>query len=225
MLKMPLQLETVCNAIQTQNGLADGSATRNRREYPRFADLRWRGTRLSKLTQDAHTTDGIAIAKRTIYLNSKQNNDDSHSEIVNRNGHAIAWAPKTTEENDWYLECDRHYVGEVCYDMSVSDWRKAVRYSFYALKALILRQDGEGSYHIVGPALPTKETWRYLVRFSAPQCFKIWWKLEDALVLEGLCSKYQYKTKEDSADFGDWSNMRAWDFPGSTIIRGPFYPD
>jgi hypothetical protein len=225
MLKMPPQHEIVRNAIHAEHGLADDSATRDRPVYPRFPDLRWRGIRLSKLTQDAHTTDEIATAKSTIYLSSKQPNDDSHSEIVNCNGNAIAWAPKITDENDWYLECDRHYVGEVQYDMSVSDWRKGVRYSFYVWKALIVRQDGEGNYHIVGPALPTKETWRYLVRFPAPQCFRILWNLEDALVLEGLCCKYQYKTKEDIAELGDWSNMRAWDFPGSTIVRGPFDPD
>jgi hypothetical protein len=226
MLNLSPQHETLRKTIDAQNCPKDGPSIRQvRREYPRFADLRWRGQKLTLLPQDAEIKDEIAIGRKgSVYINPKQRNWGSHTAIVNCNGNAIAWAPKDTNEDDWYLECDTTYLNPFEYSEAVKCWRQGQYYSTYGSKALIVRQNGNGGYHLVGPAFPTGNSWMYMVcfQFPTPQCFRIWWHLEDALVLEGLFKTYDRKDQEVIAELGDWSKTSFCAYPGSTIIKGPF---
>jgi hypothetical protein len=224
MLNIAPQHVTLRKTIDAQDSPADDRNIRqDGREYPRYADLRWRGQKLTLLPHDAEIKDEIAIGRKgTVYINPKQRDWESHTAIVNCNGNAIAWAPKDTSEHDWYLECDNNWLNPIDYSGAVKSWRQGLYYTSYGSKALILRQDDESRYYPVGPAFPTRESWMYLVRFPTPQCFRFWWHVEDALVLEGLFKTYDRKDQEVIAKLGDWSEMNFCVYPGSTLIEGPF---
>ncbi|KAF1834400.1 HET-domain-containing protein [Decorospora gaudefroyi] len=225
MMNVPSQHKTLRSTIRATGDPSGDQTMLRKPKYPRYADVRWRGTRLSLLPKDARVKHDDVL-----FLKSEPQDRGLHAEIVDRKGKIIAYAPKATAKDDWFVEClfwsqarPKIHAGTAARLRSAS-WSSLLYRLHYDSNILILRQDHEGNFRIVGPAFSAMDR-KPGLKLPAPLCFKIWWDLEDALLLESLFSRYTRRTKKEIAKLGDWSKMRIFAHPDSTIVKGPFEPE
>jgi hypothetical protein len=194
------------NAIALRNESRLGSSMSPiRLEYLRYADVSWRGVKLSMLP---HKTNSSPNSR--LYVHTLEESDPLHIEITHEDRTPFAYAPISTRAGDWILLCSR-YPDRI-----------------HVFSGLVLRPQSDDTYSIIGPAFtanleePHTAEWRPWWEALDSKVFKIWWYPEDILVLASVAQLNDRFLSISRAEMDEWLQMRICASPESTLIMGPY---